>query len=162
GRSGEARQAARVAAPARSPHPVHFHARIPSRQTSLVSHAVPCYTFGPGSRRTARDEAGRPDLGGRLEMASMPHPVTSAPGGSRLGSENANARRLRWQHSPSVHVCLPASAWEKDNARLLRRLTLALVAVGFAWRFIHYLLRFPVWGDEAMLLVNYFTKGYLD
>jgi hypothetical protein len=57
---------------------------------------------------------------------------------------------------------LIASAWEKDNARLLRWLAVALVIVGLAWRFARYLLRFPIWGDEAMLLVNYFSKSYLD
>jgi hypothetical protein len=57
---------------------------------------------------------------------------------------------------------LLASDWEKQNARALRRLALALVLLGLGWRFLHYLLRFPIWGDEAMLLVNYFTKGYID
>jgi hypothetical protein len=55
-----------------------------------------------------------------------------------------------------------ASDWEKENAGRLRWLALALVLIGVGWRFARYLLRFPVWGDEAMLLVNYFSKGYLD
>jgi hypothetical protein len=62
----------------------------------------------------------------------------------------------------SILSPLPASAWETQNARHLRRLALALVVVGLTWRFSCYLLRFPIWGDEAMLLVNYLTKGYLD
>ncbi len=57
---------------------------------------------------------------------------------------------------------LPTDAWEQQNARWLRRLALAVVVVGLVWRFTRYLLRFPVWGDEAMLLVNYFSKSYLD
>jgi hypothetical protein len=75
---------------------------------------------------------------------------------------SANERRRRWQQAPAAFARLPATAWEKANERRLRRLALALVAVGLLWRFSHYLMRFPVWGDEAMLLVNYFTKGYLD
>jgi hypothetical protein len=57
---------------------------------------------------------------------------------------------------------LAGSAWEQQNARALRRLALALVILGLAWRLTRYLLRFPVWGDEAMLLVNYFTREWLD
>jgi 4-amino-4-deoxy-L-arabinose transferase-like glycosyltransferase len=63
---------------------------------------------------------------------------------------------------PSSEPTLDASAWEKESARRLRWLTLALIVVGLAWRFTSYLLRFPVWGDEAMVLVNYFSKSYLD
>jgi hypothetical protein len=97
-------------------------------------------------------------------MAPLTHPTSSAKHPRfRSGQvQSENARRLLWQQSASVHSRLPASAWEKDNARLLGWLALALVAVGLLWRFAHYLMRFPVWGDEAMLLVNYFTKGYLD
>jgi len=57
---------------------------------------------------------------------------------------------------------LPIDAWEQHNARWLRRLALAVVVVGLVWRFTRYLLRFPVWVDESMLLVNYFSKSYLD
>jgi hypothetical protein len=55
-----------------------------------------------------------------------------------------------------------ADDWEKHNARRLYRLALVLVVIGLVWRFTRYLLRFPIWGDEAMLLVNYFTRGYGD
>jgi hypothetical protein len=37
-----------------------------------------------------------------------------------------------------------------------------VVLVGVAWRLLRYLLCFPVWGDEAMLLVNYPGRGFLD
>jgi hypothetical protein len=66
----------------------------------------------------------------------------------------------------SIPLCgesrLAADAWEKQNAHWLRRLALALVVAGVAWRLTRYLLRFPIWGDEAMLLVNYFTRGFTD
>lgn len=44
----------------------------------------------------------------------------------------------------------------------LRRLSFLVVLIGVVWRLTRYLLRFPVWGDEAMLLVNYPGRGYLD
>jgi hypothetical protein len=37
-----------------------------------------------------------------------------------------------------------------------------VLLVGVAWRLTRYLLCFPVWGDEAMLLVNYHDRGFLD
>jgi 4-amino-4-deoxy-L-arabinose transferase-like glycosyltransferase len=46
--------------------------------------------------------------------------------------------------------------------RNLRHLAVALLLVGLAWRLTRYLLGFPIWGDEAMLLVNYLSRGYLD
>ena len=57
---------------------------------------------------------------------------------------------------------LPIDAWEQQHARWLRRLALAIVVIGLVWRFTRYLLCFPVWCDEAMLLVNYFSRSYLD
>jgi hypothetical protein len=69
---------------------------------------------------------------------------------------------LLWQQGAAPGAALPESAWERENAARLRWLALALVAVGLAWRLYHYLLRFPIFNDEAMLLVNYFTRGYME
>jgi hypothetical protein len=55
-----------------------------------------------------------------------------------------------------------ATPWERDRARRLAWLALALVAVGLLWRCTRYLLAFPVWGDEAFLLLNYRTRGFAD
>jgi hypothetical protein len=55
-----------------------------------------------------------------------------------------------------------ATAWERDHAKQLRWLAFFLVLVGLAWRCGRYFLTFPIWGDEAMLLNNYFTRGYAD
>src|SRR5438477_12067448 len=46
--------------------------------------------------------------------------------------------------------------------RQLRRLVALVVLVGVVWRLTRYLLRFPIWGDEAMLLVNYPGRRFLD
>ena len=65
----------------------------------------------------------------------------------------------------STLVLLPGSpdaGWEKANAKRLRLLALAFVAVGLLWRCTRYFLAFPVWGDEAMLLVNYLTRDFGD
>lgn len=55
-----------------------------------------------------------------------------------------------------------AHPWEIAHHRRLRQIALALVVIGLIWRCSRYFLAFPIWGDEAMLLVNYFTRGYLD
>ena len=64
-----------------------------------------------------------------------------------------------------IPVLLPdhhPAGWEKANARKLRLLALALVAIGLLWRCTRYFLAFPIWGDEAMLLLNYFTRDFGD
>lgn len=53
-------------------------------------------------------------------------------------------------------------AWERDHTRTLRAVALAFVALGLAWRATRYALAFPVWGDEAFLLLNYPTRGFAD
>src|SRR5689334_14470733 len=57
--------------------------------------------------------------------------------------------------------CPGASPWENENGPALRRLGLALLAVGVAWRAVRYLLQFPLWGDESMLCLNFLDHGYL-
>lgn len=46
------------------------------------------------------------------------------------------------------------------SLRALRNLTLAALVLGVAWRLIRYFLRFPVWGDEAMLCLNLLERGF--
>lgn len=38
----------------------------------------------------------------------------------------------------------------------------SLVALGVAVRLVRFALRFPLWGDECMLAVNYLDRGYLE
>lgn len=52
--------------------------------------------------------------------------------------------------------------WERRHATGLYRLSLALIAFGVIWRIARYLLAMPIWGDEAMLLINYQTRDYAD
>jgi hypothetical protein len=63
---------------------------------------------------------------------------------------------------PLVPLLPRTAEWERKHLRLLNWLTVALLAVGVLWRVTRYLLRFPVWGDEAMLLLNYLDSNYLD
>ncbi len=61
----------------------------------------------------------------------------------------------------SVAAPQAAKVWGPERqAALLRRLTLALLAVGVLWRVGRYLLRFPIWGDEAMLCLNFLELDY--
>jgi hypothetical protein len=48
----------------------------------------------------------------------------------------------------------------EQQALLLRRLTLAFLVVGALWRVVRYLLRFPIWGDEAMVCLNFLELDY--
>jgi hypothetical protein len=52
--------------------------------------------------------------------------------------------------------------WETRHGTALRRLTILFVALGVLWRVGRYLMAMPIWGDEAMLLVNYQTRTYAD
>jgi hypothetical protein len=45
-------------------------------------------------------------------------------------------------------------------SRFLTAATLALVAAGLLWRATRYLLQFPIWGDEAMLCLNFLEQDY--
>jgi hypothetical protein len=46
------------------------------------------------------------------------------------------------------------------SPRLLTRLALALALLGLAWRILRYALRFPYWGDEVMLAMNFVWFDY--
>jgi hypothetical protein len=56
---------------------------------------------------------------------------------------------------------LRTSPESDDLRRLLRRLTLLLIAVGVLWRVIRYLLHFPLWTDEAYICLNFLELDYL-
>jgi hypothetical protein len=46
------------------------------------------------------------------------------------------------------------------DGRLFRWLALGLVLVGVAGRLLRYFLRFPIWGDESFVAVNFLTRDY--
>jgi hypothetical protein len=50
---------------------------------------------------------------------------------------------------------------ERPYPVLLRRLTLLLLAIGVLWRLVRYLLRFPMWDDEAFICLNFLELDYL-
>lgn len=60
----------------------------------------------------------------------------------------------------AAHIPQNRSNGELDPL-LLRRLTLALLAVGVLWRLLRYLLRFPIWDDEAFICLNFLELDYL-
>jgi hypothetical protein len=50
----------------------------------------------------------------------------------------------------------------QEQARRLRQVAFALLLLGVLWRCARYLLAFPIWCDEAFVLNNYPSRGYLD
>jgi hypothetical protein len=63
---------------------------------------------------------------------------------------------------PCEAAKLPQERSDEPRDRLLlRRLTLALLAIGALWRAVRYFLRFPIWDDEAFLCLNFLEMDYL-
>lgn len=54
-----------------------------------------------------------------------------------------------------------SSAEQRTVLHHVGTMCLAVIAVGVAWRVVRYLAAFPIWGDEAMLLVNLIERDYL-
>jgi hypothetical protein len=53
-------------------------------------------------------------------------------------------------------------SWRPLGRWTLTDLSVTLLCGALAWRTLRYLLGFPVWGDEGMLAVNFFDRGFLD
>lgn len=53
-------------------------------------------------------------------------------------------------------------ALSAHEQRRIAQATVAFVALGVALRLLRYLLRFPLWGDEAFVAVNFFEQSYAD
>jgi len=63
---------------------------------------------------------------------------------------------------PCGSASLPKIQSDEQQFRpLLRRLTVALLAIGVLWRLVRYLLRFPIWEDEAFICLNFLELDYL-
>jgi hypothetical protein len=63
---------------------------------------------------------------------------------------------------PCGSAYLPDARSDEQHERvLLRRLMLALLAIGVLWRLVRYLLRFPIWDDEAFICLNFLELDYL-
>lgn len=57
----------------------------------------------------------------------------------------------------------PAVTPPPDTWVLVRRVAVAIVIVAVVWRIIRYAMGFPIWGDEAGLMLNVaFAKSYAD
>jgi hypothetical protein len=57
--------------------------------------------------------------------------------------------------------CSSDACGQQPDRVLLRRLTLALLTIGVLWRLVRYLLRFPIWDDEAFICLNFLELDYL-
>ena len=51
-------------------------------------------------------------------------------------------------------------AWQLQNLARFRKLALAMLAIGLFWRCTRYLMAFPIWGDEALLALNFLHLDY--
>jgi hypothetical protein len=71
------------------------------------------------------------------------------------------ANELAPEPNPGAEALSFAGA-EQRELLLIRRLALALLLVGVLWRIWRYLLSFPIWGDEAMLCLNFQEFGYFE
>ena len=75
-----------------------------------------------------------------------------------------------------MKISAQPSTWRVPSARLSQaaqsprlssvdafawKWTLGLLALGLAWRILRYALRFPIWGDEAFVCVNFLNRNYL-
>jgi hypothetical protein len=58
--------------------------------------------------------------------------------------------------TPAASVAKPASI----APQWICRAVVATILVGLAWRAVRYLGQFPIWGDEAMLLLNILDRDY--
>ena len=57
------------------------------------------------------------------------------------------------QTPPKTEISTAAPVW-------IWRAVVATLAVGLIWRVLRYLGQFPIWGDEAMLLLNILERDY--
>ena len=62
--------------------------------------------------------------------------------------------------NPTPATQAAVAAGQQRARRWLRSALLATIAVGIAWRLVRYLGGFPIWGDEAMLLLNLLDRDY--
>jgi hypothetical protein len=51
-------------------------------------------------------------------------------------------------------------AWQSEDLDRLRKLALAMLVIGLVWRCVRYLMAFPIWGDEALLALNFLHLDY--
>ena len=62
----------------------------------------------------------------------------------------------------NLPIAVLAADTESLDRRRLAQATWILLALGVTARVVRYLLRFPLWDDEAFLCANFLDRGYLD
>jgi hypothetical protein len=50
--------------------------------------------------------------------------------------------------------------WNSEHLRAFRKMALGVLLVGLAWRTLRYFMHLPIWGDEAMLALNFLHSDY--
>jgi hypothetical protein len=94
-----------------------------------------------------------------MSQTDCPDPAPQPPLPQRL--EHAS----RSQGEPAAVLRLPLEIFPAGSDPLSPRAEAwwlwTFMAVGLAVRLVRYLLRFPLWEDEALLSANYLDRGYL-
>ena len=67
---------------------------------------------------------------------------------------------FREDHQPLEFTTVATGGLPRGSADWHAHWILAFLAIGVAARLIRYLLRFPLWGDEAMLAMNFLDRDY--
>jgi hypothetical protein len=84
----------------------------------------------------------------RVFFARLEEPRSLLHGSASASTDQAPRLRFGLVSSPD------------SSLQTQRRWLLALMAIGLALRLTRYLLRFPLWEDEAMLSANFLDRGY--
>ncbi len=59
-------------------------------------------------------------------------------------------------------IAVPGEAEAETPVPQMERWIYAFLALGVLGRSVRYFVRFPLWGDECYVCVNFFRRGYLD
>lgn len=102
-------------------------------------------------------EIARPQQLPRHRVARAAHARPPGPRNEHRGPILSNAAP-----PASARLDLPAFGLHPLEQRRVAQATLAFLILGVALRLLRYLLRMPLWGDEAFVAANFFEQSYAE